>query len=198
MDDFDLLVDSDREDNEHDISACGSLELVQPPGGLRIDDAIPGDWPVLVSDLVKLSTKGEQGKTILAETAGSAGISGFADRWTGRMIRFLDEMAQGMTIKGCLDEKLTTAVELMSWRLDALFSACLTTLKEAETLAAEAMTWDKALKDPNASIERMFAIKSRRPEYKDNAPPAGPGQINIQVNVAGKTFDVSANRTDDD
>lgn len=197
MNDFDALV-NDSIENGLVITDKEPSELAAPPGGLRIDDAIPEGWPKLVSDLIKLSSK--QGQ--IFDTSGgkpeTSDIGLSVGDWSDRMVTFLDRMANGRTIKCCFDDGTATAVELMIWKTNALFSACLSTLKEAETLAAEAMTWDKALKDPNASIERMFAIKSRRPEYKDNAPPAQPGQINIQVNVAGKSFDVSANRTDDE
>ena len=196
MDDFDALV-NDSVENGLIISADKPSELVVPCSRLRIDDAIPGDWPPLLIDLVKLSMEDIQSLHKTGENGESLDIARSLADWTPEMMQYILALANGNTKRSIFEGGRVSPVMVMIWTRNALFSACLATLKEAETLAAEAMTWDKALKDPNASIERMFAIKSRRPEYKDNAPPAQPGQINIQVNVAGKSFDVSANRTDD-
>lgn len=83
-------------------------------------------------------------------------------------------------------------IEITLWMRDKLFSACVDLIKDAEASQAEAMTWRMACTNPNSNIERMFAIKSRRPEYRDNVPPPAQTVTNVRITLNGNDFDVSA------
>lgn len=109
---------------------------------------------------------------------------------------FIGKLLEGMSVLAAKMELGVSGLELVLWSAGDLFSACLDVIKEAETIEAEAMTWHNATRNEKAMIERMFAIKSRRPEYKDNAPEKKTGNVNIQVNIGERRFDVSANLAD--
>lgn len=83
-------------------------------------------------------------------------------------------------------------VSIMIWQKDAEFSSVLAQIKQAEAMMLEARVWDEALNNPKASIERMFALKSRMAEYKDNAPPQGQTITNVRISIDGQDYDASA------
>lgn len=77
-----------------------------------------------------------------------------------------------------------------------IYNQCIKILKQMEADDLEAVVWKKALTDKNASIERMFALKSRKNEYKDNAPPVTNNVTQLRITVDGMNFDTSANFKD--
>jgi hypothetical protein len=56
----------------------------------------------------------------------------------------------------------------------------------------------KAAQDSNSAdnISRMFALKARKPEYRDNAILTGATIVNVRVTVDGENFDTSASVKD--
>jgi hypothetical protein len=58
----------------------------------------------------------------------------------------------------------------------------------------ESMVMSQALNNPNANIERMFAVKAWIPRYRDNAPlPAAPSVV-IRVTIDGQPIDTGIGR----
>lgn len=83
-------------------------------------------------------------------------------------------------------------ITIMIWQKDPEFMTVLNQIKMAEAMMLEARVWDEALNNPKASIERMFALKSRMAEYKDNAPPQGNTVTNVRISIDGQDYDASA------
>ena len=105
---------------------------------------------------------------------------------------FLVKRLQGLSIIDIQTNMALSPVSLVIWQRNALFSACMSVLKEADALQAKAMNVHKATKDPDAFLERAFFIKAIDPSYRDNVMPPNNTQTNVHVTIAGKDFDVSA------
>lgn len=72
------------------------------------------------------------------------------------------------------------------WSKDnKLYTAILDAIKEAQAEQLEAEIWQSP-----QGIERMFALKARKPEYKDNAPPAAPPAINLNVTIDNRQIEI--------
>ena len=87
-------------------------------------------------------------------------------------------------------------IAIMLWQKDPAFTAIMNQIKQAEAMMLESVVWDQALNNPKASIERMFALKSRMNEYKDNAVATGQTVTNVRISIDGQDFDVSASFKD--
>lgn len=87
-------------------------------------------------------------------------------------------------------------IAIMLWQQNSEFSSIMSQIKQAEAMMLESVVWDQALSNPKASIERMFALKSRMSEYKDNAPPTGQSITNVRISIDGQDYDVSASFRD--
>jgi hypothetical protein len=106
--------------------------------------------------------------------------------------RYLTYRCHGSDHLDAAESCKLSPIELAIWIKQPFFSMIWAVVREAEALQAEAVTWSKAMTDGNASIERMFAIKSRKHEYRDNAPPPVAAITQIRISLDGKDFDVSA------
>jgi hypothetical protein len=84
--------------------------------------------------------------------------------------------------------------ELVIWiKTNKLFARCYEILKEAEAEQAESVLWSSATSQHNKdSISRMFALKARKPEYRENAPAPGDTVVNVRISVDGQVFDSTA------
>ena len=84
--------------------------------------------------------------------------------------------------------------ELIVWiKTNKLFERCIDILKQAEAEQAESVLWSKASKTKNNdALSRMFAIKARKPEYRDNAEIKGETVVNVKVTLDNMEFDASA------
>jgi hypothetical protein len=83
-------------------------------------------------------------------------------------------------------------VELMLWTKQPFFAMLWAVIKESEALQAEAVLWGKVASGQGVPTDAYFAIKARKPEYKDNAPPPVAAITQIRISLDGKDFDVSA------
>jgi len=87
-------------------------------------------------------------------------------------------------------------ISIMIWQKDPEFMSIYNQIKQAEAMMLESVVWDQAMNNPKASIERMFALKSRMSEYKDNAVATGQTVTNVRISIDGQDFDVSASMKD--
>ena len=69
---------------------------------------------------------------------------------------------------------------------DGLYAQCISLIRKKEAKDLEEVIWSSAKNNPKSTLERMFAIKSRMDEYKDNAPPQTNLQTNINVTISDK------------
>jgi hypothetical protein len=78
-------------------------------------------------------------------------------------------------------------------RTNKLFAKCLEIIKEAQAEQAESVLWTGATDTNNKdSISRMFALKARKPEYRDNAVAPGASVISVRVSIDGNPYSVQA------
>jgi hypothetical protein len=85
-----------------------------------------------------------------------------------------------------------SAIELTMWVKQPFFAMLWAVIKESEALQAEAVLWGKVASGQGVPTDAYFAIKARKPEYKDNAPPPVAAITQIRISLDGKDFDVSA------
>jgi hypothetical protein len=75
---------------------------------------------------------------------------------------------------------------------DGTFMQCMTILKRKQADLLEENVWDQAMNNPKSTILKMFALKARKDEYKDNALPMTAVQTNIHVTLDGVPYSVNA------
>ena len=75
----------------------------------------------------------------------------------------------------------------VNWiRTNKIYAKAIELIKSAQAEALEDVVWQNALSGTShTSIERMFALKSRKEEYKENAVIADTGNISIRVTLEG-------------
>lgn len=76
---------------------------------------------------------------------------------------------------------------------DGIYNQCLELVKMIEADELESIVWDEARNSKKATLLKMFALKARKDEYKDNAPPAAQTETVINVSIGDQPYDVSAN-----
>lgn len=93
----------------------------------------------------------------------------------------------------CADMGIRKSTVIMWQRSNKLFNACIELIKQTEAEQAESCLWSGAT-DINSkdSISRMFALKARKPEYRDNAIIPAANVVSIRVTIDSKDFDTSA------
>lgn len=122
------------------------------------------------------------------QTSETTGISCIADDITEDQKRYIDLLATGMSsIMVCesmnMDIFLPTLWE-KTLDKDSTFMQCLQLVKEKQADALEDHVWDQALHNNKSPLLKMFALKARKDEYKDNALPQSNVQTNILVTIS--------------
>ena len=101
---------------------------------------------------------------------------------------YIDFVATGMTsISACnmlgIDIFLPTLWEATANK-DGTYMQCMNILKRKQADLLEENVWDQAMNNPKSTILKMFALKARKDEYKDNAPAQTNLQTNIHVTIS--------------
>lgn len=82
-------------------------------------------------------------------------------------------------------------------RTNLLFAKCIDIIKEAQAEEAESVLWKGATdKESKDNISRMFALKARKPEYRENAVLPGANIITVRVTIDGQPIDISQSLKD--
>lgn len=76
---------------------------------------------------------------------------------------------------------------------ESIFGQCLELVKMIEADELESVVWEEAKNNKRATVLKMFALKARKDEYKDNAPPASNYETVINVQIGDQPYDISAN-----
>lgn len=74
---------------------------------------------------------------------------------------------------------------------DGTYMQCYQLIRKKEAKLLEEDIWKQALESPKSVLLKMFAIKSRLDEYKDNAAPTMNLQTNIHVSIRDKNGNVT-------
>lgn len=94
----------------------------------------------------------------------------------------------------CSTLDITPSTVAIWCRQSRLFADCLAVVKQAQAERLEMLMWDKANNSEDKdSISRMFLLKARKPEYRENAIQQGDNTVNVHVTIEGERFDTSAN-----
>jgi hypothetical protein len=97
----------------------------------------------------------------------------------------------------CEDMGISKTTPTIWTKSNKLFNKCIELIKEAEAEQTESILWSAAQSKESAdTISRMFALKARKPEYRDNAILTGATIVNVRVTVDGENFDTSASVKD--
>lgn len=108
---------------------------------------------------------------------------------TNRQIDYLEHFAMNMdNIEELLE--ISTA-EVVIWKKQSkLFSYIINIIKEAQAEKLESEMWRVAILPENKdNISKMFLLKARKQEYKDNAPPPPLAAINLRISIEGEAID---------
>lgn len=111
-------------------------------------------------------------------------------------VQYINMRTAGMTQKeACTKLQIDRAMPML-WEeagaKDSVYVQCVRIIKRIEAEDLESVVWRRATTVASASLERMFALKSRMSEYKDNAPAAA-FRPQVRITIGGKNYDVSAN-----
>lgn len=99
----------------------------------------------------------------------------------------IDRLAEGEPLSVACGTINVPIIQHVAWiKSNKLYAKAIQLLKEAQAEAVEDVVWQNALSGGTATtIERMFALKSRKAEYKDNALPQGDTNISVRVTLEG-------------
>lgn len=111
-------------------------------------------------------------------------------------VMYLNMLAEGFTVpEACYMCGLDMVTPYM-WEVqgrDGLFGEAMKIVREIETRSLESVVWAEASRGSKSENLKMFALKSRRPEYKDNFTAPTNVQTFIRVSLDGVPFDTSIN-----
>ena len=104
-------------------------------------------------------------------------------------VQYLNMIASGISsAKACKALCIDRATPLL-WasqkNKDGVFNQCMRIVKQIQADDLEEVVWEEALNNPKSTIMKMFALKARKDEYKDNATPVSNVQTNINVTIDG-------------
>lgn len=96
----------------------------------------------------------------------------------------------------CKTLKLSKSQPIIWSKSNKLFQATMAAIKAGQAEELESVVWFNAMHDPKASIERMFALKARKAEYRDNAPAPAPARLDLRITLDKTDLDVSGSYKD--
>jgi len=85
------------------------------------------------------------------------------------------------------------SLDISLWRsASEFFAFVLTALYDAIVADTELMLWRNASTKSSASIERMFAIKAKRPEYRENSLGRADAVTRINITLNDKLLSINS------
>jgi len=104
---------------------------------------------------------------------------------------YIELMQQRMAVENMHDLLEIDKTTIVIWkRTNKLFAKCLELIKESQAESVESLMWmDAANKDNKDNITRMFLIKARKPEYRENAVVPASSIVNVRVTIDSKDYD---------
>lgn len=115
------------------------------------------------------------------------------DKLNSRALIYLYSRFNGLSHYETVAFENLAPIEFQIWDKIPEFQSIISAVKASEANMLESVVWKNALDNPSASIERMFALKSRKQEYKDNGQAPAQSVTNVRISIDGQDFDVSAN-----
>jgi len=93
----------------------------------------------------------------------------------------------------CKALRIANGIPVLWRRTNALYRAAIDLTMEAKADNVEGIVYSQATNNPDAANERMFYLKRWKPEYKETAPIAGPGAVNLYITIDKQEFDNDQN-----
>lgn len=119
----------------------------------------------------------------------------FSDTITEQQATYLNMRGAGLTPNECCQLLGINRATPMLWEETenkaGTFNQCVQIIRAIEADDLEATVW-KSAKEGKSDILKMFALKSRKNEYKDNAAPVTTNNMMLRITIDGDNFDTSA------
>ena len=183
---FDKLLQDDKQYKIIDILTaqhCKEREIEQPDDHLTDEMA---KYIVLVRNYVKIKLFSERHNV---EVKNDDGIKPKERPLHQINIDMIDQYIMLYLDMDSLEIQLyRSETELFSYMLNAIYDSII-----ADT---ELLLWRNASGKSAASIERMFALKAKRPEYKDNAPASGDQLTRLHITLNGQELKLETDTSD--
>lgn len=113
---------------------------------------------------------------------------------------YLQGLMQGQKPKDLCAQLGLSRVQSYLWKKQSkLFAETLDLVEQMQADDLESSMWSEALSDePSNPIVKMFLLKARKTNYRENAAPPTSNTVSVHVTVAGEEFKVVADATPDE
>lgn len=113
---------------------------------------------------------------------------------------YLQGLMQGDTPKELCKMLGLSRIQPYLWKKNwKLFADTLELVEQMQADDLESSMWAEALSDePSNPIVKMFLLKARKTNYRENAAPPTSNTVSVHVTVAGEEFKVVADATPED
>jgi hypothetical protein len=139
---------------------------------------------------MSMRAKNDAGKNLLASglTSGDTTVAVVVDDLLPEQRKYIDLVSTGTPrVMACtmlnIDVYLPNLWE-ETLDKDGTYMQCMQLIRRKEADLLEEDVWKQAMDNPRSVILKMFALKSRKDEYKDNAAPTTNLQTNIHVTIS--------------
>jgi hypothetical protein len=164
-------------------------KVTEHPIDVRID---PNVFDNADSSLISLgkvrSTKSEQ----LLLSSGKDSEIALSGELTPVQVRFLNMRMSGLSLITCCKLLDIDMASPLLWEEEcgknSIYMNCINIIRTLQAKQAEDVLWDKAINDPKATLDRFYAIKSRMPEYRDNAQIGGTTGVQVNITIDKQPF----------
>jgi hypothetical protein len=85
---------------------------------------------------------------------------------------------------------LSKSTMLIWEKQNKLYAACIDFIKALEADEGEQRLWQHLMRQKTPDISTYFALKGRKPEYRDNAPMPTTNTINLRISLDGKQLQI--------
>jgi len=115
------------------------------------------------------------------------------EKLSSEQIKYIEMLSDNKPISEICHILCISKPLIIIWqKTNKLFNECIKIVKECQAEQAEAILWNNAINSESAdSISRMFALKARKPEYRDNAIIPNNNIISLKISVDGQLIDTS-------
>lgn len=99
----------------------------------------------------------------------------------------LESYAEGLSLREALSMNGVSYITSKLWQKENdVYKKALELIKDIQADILEDIVWSNAMTDKKATLERMFALKSRRQEYKEKSELTGDQNIQVNISIDGE------------
>jgi hypothetical protein len=112
-------------------------------------------------------------------------------------VQYLNMRMKGIRIADCCKALKIDISAPMLWEeqydKNSVYAYCIDIIRKSQALMLEDTVWNDAINNDSKDLLKMFALKSRMPEYKDNAVGGGQGVVIVNLKVDNQPYSVDEN-----